>query len=269
MKKSVGKGAADKKKKKEMQEQIALMEREMNQRHEKELELAEQQEKPSEVVENSTENEITDAVDDLTLTDSPASGLGKKKPNKQKLRKERKAAQFEEMRKQAEEEAANTVNYKERESEAIAQLLEPMSLKIKQIPPDGHCLYNAVAHQVTLHDEGPVKSYKELRHAAAEFMRNHPDDFMPFLVNDQGDGYTPDEYKEYCDRVENTALWGGQLEIQALSRALNRPIHVVQMGSPLLKIGEDLPAKPLIVSYHKHAYGLGEHYNSLIPVGQD
>jgi OTU domain-containing protein 6 len=37
------------------------------------------------------------------------------------------------------------------------------------------------------------------------------------------------------------------------------------MGMPTVKMGEDFAGEPLRVSYHRHAYGLGEHYNSLLP----
>ncbi|KAJ3055141.1 OTU domain-containing protein 6B [Rhizophlyctis rosea] len=253
LKKSVGKGAGDKKKKKEITEQIALMEAELSKRHEQELAAAEQQTTESLAQEEGPEQpeaeDASAALEDLSISSSPAPQQGgKKKPNRQKLRKERKAQQFEEMRRQAEEEAANTENTKEIEDAAIAKLIEPLALSIKQIPPDGHCLYNAVAHQLSLHDQSDSKSYKELRHIAAEYMRKNPDDFMPFLVNNQGDCYNDAEYKQYCNTVEETALWGGQLEIQALSKALGRPIHIVQMGSPVLKVGEDLAGQPLTVS---------------------
>ena len=38
-------------------------------------------------------------------------------------------------------------------------------------------------------------------------MRNHADDFMPFLYLEDGD------FEKYCNDVENTARWGGQLEV--------------------------------------------------------
>jgi OTU domain-containing protein 6 len=69
---------------------------------------------------------------------------------------------------------------------------------------------------------------------------------------------------KYCDAVESTGVWGGQPEILALSRVFNTPIHVVQAGSPVVKVGaEESKSDPLMISYHRRMYGLGEHYNSL------
>lgn len=76
-----------------------------------------------------------------------------------------------------------------------------------------------------------------------------------------------DHFMRYCDAIETTGVWGGQPEILALSQALNVPIWVIQSGSPPVKIGEENKGKPLLISYHRKMYGLGEHYNSLWPVG--
>ncbi|KAI8817853.1 uncharacterized protein EV422DRAFT_499646 [Fimicolochytrium jonesii] len=238
LKKSVG---GNKQKKKEVQVQVALLEKELDDRHTNEKKELEQK---------AAQAGVTTAGADTA-------------------EEQRKAAEFDAMRRQAAEEAKNSVNHKEIEENVIANMLGPMNLRIKQIPPDGHCMYNAIVDQLGAKGAADGKTYKDLRRIAADFLRGHPDDFLPFLVTDAGDMFTPEDYTAYCDDVENTAAWGGQTELQAISRALERPIHVVQMGTPVLKIGEDLDADPLFVSYHRHAYGLGEHYNSLLPTLED
>ncbi|KAJ3416492.1 OTU domain-containing protein 6B [Chytridiales sp. JEL 0842] len=269
LKKQVSKGAGDKKKKQEVNEQIARMEHELSKRHEEEL-LAFRASKlaVSDVIapETTAEEEPVngDASTSSTTTDEPKEQ--KKKPNRQQARKAKKAAQMEEMRKQAEEEAAGSVDMRKVEDEAIDALIKPLNLRIKQITPDGHCLFNALCDQLQLADDTLSFSYTHLRKLAAEYMRSHPDDFMPFLVDDNGDMLTEDKFQKYCDDMANTAVWGGQLEIQALSMHLKREIHVIQAGSPVVKVGEHFKSdKPLLISYHRHHFGLGEHYNSLIP----
>lgn len=72
-------------------------------------------------------------------------------------------------------------------------------------------LYNAFADQLkTRHDENV--SYKELRSSAAQYMRENPDDFTPFLYLEDGN------FDKYCSDVENTACWGGQLEVSGQKR---------------------------------------------------
>ncbi|RKO92483.1 hypothetical protein BDK51DRAFT_18214, partial [Blyttiomyces helicus] len=177
---------------------------------------------------------------------------------------ERKAAQMAEMRKEAQEEASNTVNMREVEDAAIGAMIRPLKMIVHEISADGHCLYNAIADQLRRHNAPDALSYKDLRKLAAEEMRANSNDYLPFLVDDNGDMLTPGGFEKYCSDLTNTAVWGGQLEIRALSKALQRQIHVVQMNTPLLKIGEEMVGEPLTLSYHRHAYGLGEHYNSLI-----
>ncbi|KAJ3092217.1 hypothetical protein HK102_009702 [Quaeritorhiza haematococci] len=180
LKKSVGKGAADKKKKKEVQDTITKLEQELAERHEREKKGAEEreQQQPSS---SSVVDSVSEGVESISLqvdeeqkveSDNSSSAApapttpGKKKPNRQQLRKERKAAKMEEMRRQAEEEAANTVNMKDVEDKAIHALIKPMGFSIQE-------------------------DYKHLRRLASNYMRQHPDDFLPFLLTDQGDLYTP------------------------------------------------------------------------------
>lgn len=50
-------------------------------------------------------------------------------------------------------------------------------------------LYNAIANQLLERYEQQA-SYKDLRSAAAAYMREHPDDFIPFLYKDDGDMFS-------------------------------------------------------------------------------
>lgn len=103
-------------------------------------------------------------------------------------------------------------------------------------------------------------------------MLDHPDDFIPFLPSIAGedgagshdDGLmTSEGFGKYCSSIANTGQWGGEPEIQALSRAFGVPIHVVQAATPNVVVHE--PGKepvrshtPVIISYHRRMYGLGE-----------
>lgn len=54
-------------------------------------------------------------------------------------------------------------------------------------------------------------------------------------------------------------------QIQVISKIFQCPVFVLQAGTPPLTIGDEFKTPALQLSYHRHAYGLGEHYNSLIP----
>ncbi|RKP05671.1 hypothetical protein THASP1DRAFT_19512 [Thamnocephalis sphaerospora] len=180
---------------------------------------------------------------------------------------EKKAAEMRRMQEEAEEEAANQVDMQKVEMNAITDLLRAMQLSLEEVTADGHCLYNAVADQLrTQHKIQARKgtTHLELRKQVAAYMRDHRDDFIPFLTNAHGD--ILNEFADYCHRLETTAEWGGHAEILAMSRIFRLPVHIVQMGAPVMKISEEFPSdRPLRISYHRHAYGLGEHYNSLRP----
>ncbi|CAO3658842.1 unnamed protein product [Umbelopsis vinacea] len=249
LKKTATKG--EKKKKKEVLAQIAQMESEMNKKHEEELKNHKPQPGDPANVEAEDQDELDDGIsldrlNELTIEEGPVAptatptiGSGKsRKPNRQKQRKERKEAELQKMRDEAEKEAEGQVDRGKLERDAINELLVPMRLRVSEVAADGHCLYNAVANQLAERYKANT-NYKELRKEAAEYIRGHPDDFIPFLYKDDGGIYTEDDLKQYCDELENTAVWGGQLEILALSKVRKVPFHIVQMGSPVLKISED------------------------------
>ncbi|KAJ6630757.1 hypothetical protein B0H10DRAFT_2207800 [Mycena sp. CBHHK59/15] len=171
------------------------------------------------------------------------------------------------------------------EERDIERVCDELNVKIHEINPDGHCLFSAVADQLRLLDivPPPQASYSNIRAAASTYIYTHPDDFLPFLPSSAGEAgagalnaglMAPQEFKQYCISIRDTAVWGGEPEILALSRAYNVPIHVVQGGQPPVVIHN--PTEPTTdsqvtdkrvvrISYHRRMYGLGEHYNSLRP----
>ncbi|KAJ1975150.1 OTU protein [Dimargaris verticillata] len=163
------------------------------------------------------------------------------------------------MREDAAHEASQQVNMEEVERNAMRTLLK----KHKLVKPDGHCLYRAIADQLTTYHDR-VADHQLLRSQAAGYMRDHKDDFLPFLLNDAGDLMSDDEFSRYCDALEKTAVWGGQPEILALAQVHELPMHIFQMGAPVLTVAEEFQSdSPICLSYHRYAFGLGQHYNSL------
>ena len=54
-------------------------------------------------------------------------------------------------------------------------------------------------------------------------------------------------------------------------QALQRQIRVLARGMPTVTLGDEFagkPAAPLTLCYMRHAFGLGEHYNSTEPAGE-
>ena len=81
------------------------------------------------------------------------------------------------------------------------------------------------------------------------------------------------QFSSYCATIRDTGAWGGEPEIQALSKAYKVPIFVVQAAKPHIVPHAPDPNSTtefgdrnvIRISYHRRMYGLGEHYNSLRP----
>ena len=91
-------------------------------------------------------------------------------------------------------------------------------------------------------------------------MLANPDDFIPFLattadVSGEEGIMDPAQFETYVKSVRSTAEWGGHLEILALSHAYKLPITVVQIGSPMVEMGEHLAEgaedKKIRIVYHR------------------
>jgi OTU domain-containing protein 6 len=193
-------------------------------------------------------------------TNDPSMG---KKPNRQKARLARRAAEQEAQAAQAAEEASDLPNLREQEKQAMEAQFKKLDLLEREIQPDGHCLYSAVASQlkdigVSLSPaiKGNNEGYKIVRETAAHFMEVHADDFAPFLE---------EPLECYIAKVKDTAEWGGQLELQAIARAYGVDINVLQASGRTEKVESALGTgeKQIWLAYYRHYFGLGEHYNAL------
>ncbi|WVQ76503.1 hypothetical protein IAR50_006172 [Cryptococcus sp. DSM 104548] len=223
---------------------------------------------------------------------------GKKKSSRQKF-EERQARKQQEMLDAAApdnpEWTAQLEKERQEEIKVIGDACMALGRAIHEIAPDGHCMFAAIGDQLgllSLISPEDAANPKVIRAYAAKYMLDHPDDFMPFLPSITGedsagatdDGIiTPEGYQKYCSMVANTGEWGGEPELQALSRAFSVPIHVIQRGPPVVvshggaedtfggaSTAEQSKAageKVVRISYHKRMYGLGEHYNSLRLIG--
>ncbi|NP_001187402.1 deubiquitinase OTUD6B [Ictalurus punctatus] len=249
----------DKKRRKQLTEDITKLEAELNQKHENELGQ----------LHTSAEvkvDEVTDDVECMNVCGGEQADLKQTRLSKAQKRRDKKAAQEKERENRiAEAEVENLSGSRHQEGLKLSQKLAVKQLQIKEISSDGHCMYRAVEDQLT--GRGCSLGIQELRVQTALYMTSHEDDFLPFLTNpNSGDMYTADEFEKYCSDVAETAAWGGQLELRALTHVLKLPIEVIQAETPAVIIGEEYDKPPITLVYMRHAYGLGEHYNSVEPL---
>ena len=100
---------------------------------------------------------------------------------------------------------------------SLAEHLRSNQLWKKPVAKDGSCLFRAVAEQVGLCQE----SHIEVRHRCADYIAEHKAQFKEFLTNSP---------EAYADELKDTRVWGGEVELAALSKLYSRSI-VVYMES--------------------------------------
>lgn len=247
----------DKKKKKEMTTQIEKLESDMKIKHDAEI------------------SELTSKVGTIKVEDSSINAeeawKAKEKAMKEKIiakntkKQEKKAAdQKRKAELEAQDEANAATSRGNLETESIVEELNKRKLEAYNIAPDGDCLFNAVAHQLSLTDKFDLNG-SNIRAQTADYLRKNADEFMPFMTDEQGEMLTEEGFKKYCKGIEES-LWGGSPELNAISKIFKKKIIVIQSNQQPTVFGEEFDGKPIIITYHRYAYELGEHYNSTISV---
>ncbi|KAL3761964.1 hypothetical protein ACHAWU_010141 [Discostella pseudostelligera] len=222
----------------------------------------------------------------------------RQKALQKKLKKKNQQRQMEIDREKRIEEENSTAGPSRRqlELEAMQTLyLRPRGLAVQEVEADGNCLYRAVAMQcrrlnLDVVDVTSEKCYDKIRTICADvLMGSNRAEYEPFA--ECGEGYSaagggenehhgnhPATFEEYVNNVRSTSTWGGQLELRALCEGLKCPIVVFSAEGPPLTMGADYAQggaaegemscdknNSLLLSFHRHYYALGEHYNSVVP----
>ncbi|KAI0885839.1 cysteine proteinase [Annulohypoxylon maeteangense] len=288
---------ATKKTRKGVNDECAELERQLKQKHEQELAAldgnaaidddpdhqdseAQNQDEQATTTTNPTDT-ISQKLKEVRFDEPPepkpentsaGQEQGGKKRNRQKERLARRAAEQEAAAAAAEAEAANMTDHRKVEKTYLLKEFKTHGLVEREIRPDGHCLFSAVADQlesrgIPLGAEGEGRGelpYKVVRRKATEYMEAHADDFAPFLE---------EPLAGYVRKMRDTAEWGGQLELTALANAYAVEIKVLQDGRTETiepstgKKADGDGERRIWLAYYRHGYGLGEHYNSLRKAG--
>lgn len=263
LKKTASKG--DKKKKKEVLEEIARLESDLDKKHADELAAAEKHTESSPVNEQDANQNDAGSIEgsdiageeDKNVRVSRAQKRRDKKASEEKVRQAEIAAQEE----------LNKTGPRMIELNTIKAILKKQNLMLHPIASDGNCLYNAVKHQLQVTGR-LADDIQTMRHKTAEYIRQNKDSLIFYMTNaETGDCLNDAQFERYCDDLQNTAAWGGQVEISALSQILQVPIEVIQAtGAPTIQGDDKFKGPNLIITYHRTMYSLGEHYNSTKPI---
>lgn len=246
------------------------LEQAMKERHEQEIkelngEQAEAQEvSPEKLLEElSLEAQKPDSQEGQSAEVAPAMApaQGKKRRNRQKERLAKREAEIAQMKKEAEAEAAKQPDLRKMEQDALDQLCEMNHLVPYDIQPDGHCLFASILDQLNIRHGAQDLDIHKLRSMACDYIRSHSDDFIPYLFDEQS--MQLQNVEDYTREMQDTAKWGGEIEILALSHQFDCPISVLMSGRATHVVNETGANPELKLVYYKHSYALGEHYNSL------
>jgi len=256
LKKTASKG--DKKKKKDTNDEITKLESDLAEKHK--LELLQIETSAISITEADVSNgdvhSDTAEHDEIIVEKEQRVSKAQKRRDKKAEKDKQRLIEIE----RQEEENKNGIRHLEQEK--IKSLLEKRSLKLAEIPSDGDCMFAGLVHQLA--GLGKVFTIGDLRKSTAKELMDNKSDYSPFLSNPStGEMLSDTEFQAYCTKMASTPAWGGQVELQALSTVLKRPIEVIQAEGPPMVVGEQFTETPLVLTYHRHAYGLGEHYNSV------
>ena len=131
--------------------------------------------------------------------------------------------------------------------EKIKNELESLGYYVVEVKGDGNCLFRSVSEQI----EGDENNYKQYRERCVDYIIQNKDDFVPFLDEDE-------PFDNYIEKISKDGEWGGNLELYALSMALeaNFCIYIYNQPCYVIKNWES-PKYNIFLSYHN-----GKHFNS-------
>ncbi|CEP03698.1 unnamed protein product (mitochondrion) [Plasmodiophora brassicae] len=241
----------DKNAKKQAKVRVKQLEAELKERHERES-------RDSAQVAGDDVKRLADAVDRVEVGD---------RTSKKERRQARRAAEDAARRLALEDELKNVEDPRQVEIDMLSSKLSTLGMAIKEIRPDGHCLYHAVADQLERIGEtiaGP--RHATLRQRASSYMLENADAFLPFMLTDEGALLSEKEFETHCAAIVDTndVVWGGQPELSALAAAFQCRIIVYSSDADPIVMGDADDGRTLRVSFHRH-YLMGHHYNSVVP----
>ena len=253
LKKSIPKG--DKKAKKRSAEEIAVLQKELTDKHEQEL--------------KELETALSSQLDNLHITQELVDNEEITLPESTAPRKQSKAERRRDAKSAATQaklveiyEMGSEVTARSQEMLKLSETVRALALSVHEIPADGNCMFYAIQHQ--LDQRNMPCDVSELREIAATYMSENKDDFLPFLVHPKtGDMLSVEQFGAYCSDMKCNGVWGGMHEAQALSTALKLPIKIVQADCPEVLLGEGLEGEEIVLLFYRHKFGLGEHYDSV------
>lgn len=93
----------------------------------------------------------------------------------------------------------------------------------------------------------------------ADYIVEHADNYSPFIDFTE---HSVSGLQGYVELVRKSGWWGGDLELDAMAQAI--PAHIRVFKADGIVSFNDSCDTVLLLSFHRHQYTLGAHYNSLL-----
>jgi len=116
------------------------------------------------------------------------------------------------------------------------------------MPPDGNCLFHAVADQIY----GDHEYHDVVRKLCLDYMEKERNHFSQFIIED---------FNTYIARKRKLGVFGNHIELQAITEIYSRPVEIYAIDENPLNIFQgsyEIDNPPIMLSYH-----YGNHYNSV------
>eukprot|EP00347_Sterkiella_histriomuscorum_P002114 403369422 len=131
------------------------------------------------------------------------------------------------------------------------------NLKIVEMEGDGNCLFRAISDQIY---DGDQSHHNLIRQACLDYISLEREFFSQFIIGGL------DNFDMYVHWKRQDAVWGDDIELQAISEIYNRPIEIyAYRAEPMRTFHEDehrgRGTKPIRLSYHGN-----KHYNSITEI---
>ena len=132
------------------------------------------------------------------------------------------------------------------------EYLQGQGFIIRKIRMDGNCLFRSISHQLTNSD----KNYATYRELVVNHLRSNENMYKDFVDIDSHGSFT-----SYVDRMAKNRVWGGHIELMALSEILSVKFCIITETKEIIWVntnGDD-DVQILYLAYHRSRY----HYFSI------
>jgi len=129
----------------------------------------------------------------------------------------------------------------------------PAGFHIMETRADGDCMFASLRAHL-----GDSMTCTEIRNLVADFLIANEDEFKFFVYES--------DFTVYCNGLRESA-WGSQIELEALSRIMERCI-LVYTPDRIITVGESFKTDEielLRISFHQRQFS-SPHYNAVVPI---